>query len=108
MKQLYLIGGPMGVGKTTICQIMKLKLESSVYLDGDWCWNMNPFIVNEETKKMVLNNIIHVLNDYLECSVFENIVFSWIMHEQSIINDILAGLNIKGHKVHKISLTVIQ
>ena len=104
MKQIYLIGGPMGVGKTTICQIMKSKLESSVYLDGDWCWNMNPFIVNEETKKMVFDNITHVLNNYLECSAFENVIFSWVMHEQSIINEILAKLNINGHKVHNISL----
>jgi len=27
MKKLYLIGGTMGVGKTTTCQVLKTKLE---------------------------------------------------------------------------------
>ena len=57
MKKLYLIGGTMGVGKTTTCQVLKTKLDKSVFLDGDWCWDMHPFMVNEETKKLVLENI---------------------------------------------------
>ena len=51
MKNLYIIGGTMGVGKTTTCQILKQKLKNSVFLDGDWCWDMNPFKVTDETKK---------------------------------------------------------
>ena len=45
-KHLYLIGGTMGVGKTTTCRILKEKLDRSVFLDGDWCWDMHPFTVN--------------------------------------------------------------
>ncbi len=43
MKNIYLIGGTMGVGKTTTCQVLKSKLPGSVFLDGDWCWDMQPF-----------------------------------------------------------------
>ena len=53
MKKLYLIGGTMGVGKTTICQELKKNLDCSVFLDGDWCWNSHPFCVTNETKNMV-------------------------------------------------------
>ena len=49
MKTLYLIGGPMGVGKTAAGQALKLLLDSSVLLDGDRCWDMHPFRVTEET-----------------------------------------------------------
>ena len=56
MKNVYLVGGTMGVGKTTICQQLKRKLPNSVFLDGDWCWDADPFWVTEETKKMVLEN----------------------------------------------------
>ena len=52
MKKLYLIGGTMGVGKTTTCQILKRKLDKSVFIDGDWCWDMHPFVVNKETKNL--------------------------------------------------------
>lgn len=39
MKTLYLIGGTMGVGKTTVSQQLKKDLANSVFLDGDWCWD---------------------------------------------------------------------
>lgn len=35
MKKLYLIGGTMGVGKTTVSQTLKMQLENSVFLDGE-------------------------------------------------------------------------
>ena len=57
MRTLYLIGGPMGVGKTTVCQIMKRHLPRAAFLDGDWCWAMDPFVVTEETKSMVLGTL---------------------------------------------------
>ncbi len=71
MKKLIIINGTMGVGKSTVCNILLDTLKPSVYLDGDWCWNMNPFVVSEENKKMVINNITHLLKSYLENSGFE-------------------------------------
>ena len=44
----------MGVGKTTVCRQLKKELPNSVFLDGDWCWDADPFQVTEETKTMVL------------------------------------------------------
>ena len=75
MKKLYLIGGTMGVGKTTVCQYLKKQLPKSVFLDGDWCWDMSPFQVTEETKAMVLDNICHLLNRFLACSAFDHVLF---------------------------------
>ncbi len=65
MKHLYIIGGTMGVGKTTVCRILKERLDRSVFLDGDWCW---------------------------------------VMHEQSIMDEILSRLRIMECRVHRISL----
>lgn len=104
MKTLYLIGGPMGVGKTTISKQLKQELNQSVFLDGDWCWDMHPFIVNEETKAMVLDNICHLLNNFIHCSSYENIIFCWVMHEQSIIDDILKKLDTSNLNIKSISL----
>lgn len=92
-KKLYLIGGPMGVGKTTVGQILKKMLPDCVYLDGDWCWDMDPFIVTEETKHMVIENICALLNNFLKCDAYQNVVFCWVMHEQGILNDIMSRLN---------------
>lgn len=83
----------MGVGKTTVCQILKHTLDNAVFLDGDWCWDADPFIVTDETKSMVLDNICHLLNNFIKCSSYKNIIFCWVMHEQKIIDDILSRLN---------------
>lgn len=104
MKNLYLIGGTMGVGKTAVSQQLKKELSNSVFLDGDWCWDANPFNITEETKAMVTDNICHLLNNFLRCSVYENIIFCWVMHEQHIIDSIINNLNTKNCNIKNISL----
>lgn len=104
MKNLFLIGGTMGVGKTATCQVIKDKLNRSVFLDGDWCWDMHPFQVTEETKQMVIENICFLLNNFIKCSAYENIIFCWVMHQQTIIDDIMSRLDTTNCIVHSISL----
>lgn len=77
MKTLYLIGGTMGVGKTSACRALQQLLPNSVFLDGDWCWNIHPFQVTEETKALVLDNICYLLNRFLRCSLVESVIFCW-------------------------------
>lgn len=103
-KKLFLIGGTMGVGKTTACQILKTKLPNSVFLDGDWCWDSHPFIVTEETKRMVVDNNCYLLNNFIRCSAYEYIIFCWVMHMQSIIDDILSRLDTSSCEVKTVSL----
>ena len=104
MKTLYLIGGAMGVGKTAVCQQMKRILPNSVFLDGDWCCDANPFVVTDETKTMVVDNICYLLNNFIHCSVYENIIFCWVMHEQGIIDKIMNDLDTDNCNVKVITL----
>ena len=104
MKNIYFIGGTMGVGKTTTCHLLKQKLNKAVFLDGDWCWDADPFQVTAETKKMVLANISDLLNRFIQCTAYENIIFCWVMHEQKVIDAILSRLDIRGCRLTLISL----
>ena len=104
MKTLYLIGGAMGVGKSTVSQQLKQDLPNSVFLDGDWCWDSSPFQVTEETKAMVIDNICFLLNSFLHCSAYENVIFCWVMHQQSIIDSIIEKLDTENCDVKYISL----
>ncbi len=106
MKTLYLIGGTMGVGKTTVSQQLKKELPNSVFLDGDWCWDADPFQVTEETKAMVMRNICYLLNSFLHCTAYENVIFCWVMHEQSIIDRLLGRLDTDHCRVVNLSLMV--
>ena len=96
----------MGVGKTTVGQTLKKQLGNCAFLDGDWCWDMDPFQVTPETKEMVMENICDLLNRFIRCSVYDNIVFCWVMHEQSIVDEIVSKLDTEECRVIKISLIV--
>ena len=104
MKTLYLIGGTMGVGKTTVSRQLKQDLPNSIFLDGDWCWDASPFQVTEETKAMVTDNICYLLNNFLHCSAYENVIFCWVMHQQAIIDSIVEKLDTQNCDVKCISL----
>lgn len=98
----------MGVGKTAVSQQLKLDLHNSVFLDGDWCWNARPFQVTDETKSMVLDNICFLLNNFLHCSAYENVIFWWVMHQQSIIDSITKKLDTQNCTVKCISLIAMK
>jgi len=104
MKNLIFINGTMGVGKTTTSKILLKLLPDCVFLDGDWCWYADPFVVNDETNRMMLNNTGYLLNSFLDCSAYKNIIFSWVMHLDSIIDDILSLIKREDYTLHKFSL----
>lgn len=105
MKRLILLSGPMGVGKTTVAELLYRRLERSVFLDGDWCWKMNPFTVTDETKAMVLDNITHLLRNFLSCTQLETVIFCWVMDSQAILDSILSRLDLDGVAVRTFTLT---
>ena len=70
MKKLIIINGVPGVGKTAVCKKLYKQILGSVWLDGDWCWMMNPFIVTKENKKMVEDNIVFILRNFLNNSSY--------------------------------------
>ncbi len=108
MKRLYVIGGTMGVGKTAAAQELKRMLPGAVFLDGDWCWDMHPFVVNAETKAMVMDNICACLNRFLSCGALENIIFCWVLHEQAILDEILSRLDLRECRVTAVSLVCAE
>ena len=98
----------MGVGKTTVSQQLKNKLNHCVFLDGDWCWDAHPFQITEETKRMVLQNICFLLQQFIRCSAYQNIVFCWVLHKQDIIDQIVASIDPSVCSIIVISLICDQ
>ncbi|WP_225047910.1 AAA family ATPase [Lacticaseibacillus kribbianus] len=103
-KRLILIGGPMGIGKSTLGQyLVDHSADRAVFLDGDWCWAMHPWDFSDENKKMVMANIQFLLNAFIANSRLDTIVFVWVMHQQAIIDELLAGLH-GDFDAHSVSL----
>ena len=104
MKNLIFINGTMGVGKTATSKKLLKLLPNCIFLDGDWCWYADPWIVNDETKSMAAKNIRFLLNNFLNCSAYENVVFCWVMHTESMIDMVCSWLETSNHNVYKFSL----
>ena len=104
-KKVIIINGPMGVGKSTICKEILNILEQSVWLDGDWCWMMNPWNVSDENIKMVEKNITYILRNYLSNTSFIYILFSWVIQREEIFNNILNKL--KDYKFDLIKISIV-
>jgi len=104
MKKLIIINGTMGVGKSAVCRQLLKILAPGVWLDGDWCWNMNPFVVSEENKQMVLNNIGYLLKSFLNNTGYEYVIFCWVIHQEAIFDQLLVQLQGLDFELHKISL----
>ncbi|QVK19862.1 AAA family ATPase [Mycoplasmatota bacterium] len=105
VKKLVIIHGPPGVGKTTVCKSLYKNVDRSVWLDADWCWMMNPFEVTDENKQMVVDNIIHLLRNFLNNSSLDYVIFCWVIHKEFIFDIILKGLSDLNFELQKITLT---
>ena len=103
-KTLILIGGTMGVGKTTTCRELHRMFDRSLWLDGDWCWTMHPWSFSGRNRRMVMENIVFLLNNFLRNDEFEVVLFDWVLHERAIIDEIEAGLIPCDRKVRRFSL----
>ena len=106
MKRLIMINGTMGAGKTATGSELLKMLDRSAFLDGDWCWMMDPFVVTDETKRMVQDNIVHLLRNFLACSEYENIIFCWVMQYASIMDDLLSKLSDMNFELHQFTLMI--
>ncbi|WP_432667674.1 AAA family ATPase [Wukongibacter baidiensis] len=95
----------MGIGKSSTCKELNKRVDRSVWLDGDWCWMMNPWIVNEENKKMVEDNIVFLLKNFLANSNFEYVIFNWVIHREEIFKRILDRLENYKFQLYKITLS---
>ena len=105
MKNIIFINGTMGVGKSSVCRELNKLLPASVYLDGDWCWMADPFVVTDETKAMVTDNIVHLLNNFILCSEYENVIFCWVMDYESIYHSIADKLHSENCNIFRFTIS---
>lgn len=91
-KTLIVINGTMGVGKSAVCRCLLDRLKPSVLLEGDWCWMMNPFTVTPRSRRLVENNISHLLTNFLDFPEFRYVIFGWVLHRDEIYYRLLKSI----------------
>lgn len=103
-KTLLLVNGPMGVGKSAVCRELLELLRPGAYLDGDWCWMTRPFVVTEESRAMVMDNITALLGRFLRSPDLKYVIFGWVMHQEEIAQTILRRLDLTDTAVARYTL----
>ena len=103
-KNLIIINGAPGMGKTTVCEEIAKVLPRNVFLDCDCFMWANPYVVTEETERIRYENIIYTTRNYLSCSEYDNVIINWVFVGQHAIDRILAGLILTNVEVHIYSL----
>ena len=96
MKPLVFLNGPMGVGKSTVAALLQQKFDRCAYLDGDWCYRVQPFRVTNESKALVLHNIAYLLDGYLKSPDVDLVLFSWVMNKREIRDAVLSKMTERG------------
>ena len=108
MKNLIFINGTMGAGKSAVSRELKKILAPSFFLDGDWCWDMEPFVPDAAERALVLRNIAFLLNSYLAFDGRGNVIFCWVMHKRAVVEDLLARLDLSGARFFLFTLDVSE
>ena len=100
---LIFIGGPPGVGKTSVAKELCLRLRNSIWIEGDDLWRMNPLTVNKRTIHMFKRNIACLLRSFLE-SGFSYIVFTWVLHRDEIVRSLFDCIKDHDFEFHHYTL----
>ena len=103
--KVVVINGPMGVGKTSVGKYIAKKYPGTAFIDGVWCLDIHPFVGNSETKAMAVDNILHMIENYKNCSVCRMIVLVWLMDDQWVRERIENGIS--GMKLEVRSVTLV-
>ena len=104
-KKLILISGSPCVGKTVVGDRLFESYDNRAYLDGDWCWCVQPFSVTDRRLRNGDKSMAFVLSNYLE-SDFEYVFFtSVVLTDPGIREGILNGITAKDYQVIGFTLT---
>ncbi len=107
VKTFIFLHGPNGVGKSTVCKAVYEQFSHSAWLDSEWCRMIHPFIWNDATISLTIQNITHMLRGYLCCAWLEYVIFSYGFHgpRQQIWEAVLRNIQDIPYTFAPITLT---
>ena len=92
VQRLLLLGGPPGVGKTTVAPLLAERLQPCAWVDGDDLWRTSPAPITDRARRMVESNIAHVLREFLHAG-YENVFLCWVLHRRELVERILQAVS---------------
>lgn len=107
-QKLIILSGSPCVGKSAVADRLLESYENCAYLDGDWCWCVNPFSLSDPRLRNGDRSMSFVLSNYLSSS-FDYVIFaSVVAMYESIREPILRGITAEHYDVIGFTLTCTE
>lgn len=98
MKKFIFICGANGVGKSTVSKALNNRLANSVYIDSEYCCSINPFEFNNQTIRLIKQNLSALMINSFQCDFIETVIFPYGFHgpRKQIFDDVIQELRLNG------------
>lgn len=103
MTKVVLLGGPTGVGKTTVLKLLEDRLPRSAILDADHVWRISQDLAVEGTRSIALSNVIGVIQGYIQAGC-EVAILSWVFARPQLYEPVIDGLSDSVDSIHQLYL----
>lgn len=105
MKKLIIVAGAAGIGKTVVCNELFKSMNGSAWLDGDWCWMVNPYPGKTAEQKIYVEKAFgYILDGYLNDPNTHTVFFSWCIHSNFMFELVTERITYTDYKLKKIAL----
>ena len=107
-QKLIILSGSPCVGKSAAGDLLFQMYENAAYLDGDWCWCVNPFRLDDPRLREGDKAMSAVLSNYLRLG-FDYVVFSSVvLMYENIRQGILKNIPETGYEAIGFTLTCTE
>ena len=107
-QKLIILSGSPCVGKSAAGDLLFQMYENAAYLDGDWCWCVNPFRLDAPRLREGDKAMSAVLSNYLRLG-FDYVVFSSVvLMYENIRQGILKNIPETGYEAIGFTLTCTE
>ena len=91
MGRLVLIGGPIGVGKTTVMKHLETRCKKAGFLDADDVFRVSPDLSAIENRHIAHRHVIEILRGYFAAGC-EIVFLSWVFARPALYEPVFDGL----------------
>ena len=86
---IIIVNGSLGVGKTSVAELLHWKFDKSVHLDGDAVGDVHPFDIYDESRIQHLYRTLALLVGFHQQNRYANFVINYVFESPGSLQDLL-------------------
>ena len=105
--KLVLLGGPTGVGKTSVLEHLRVSIPRSAVLDADDAWRVSDELAVSENRDIAIANTISVMQGYFNAGC-ETGVLAWVFARDALYSPVVKAMQRSGIEVLQLYLVAAE